>query len=377
MTNLLAEARILIVDDVETNRELLALGLAGKYQLAFAVDGLDAVQQLKKSSFDLVLLDLQMPRMDGLATLKYMADDEALRRVPVIVVSAMGDMDKVVRCIELGADDYLDKPINQVLLQARVRSSIEKKRLQDQQASYLLMMEQHNQQLSVQVEQQVEEIVSAHHAAILAMSKLAESKDPETGAHLERLRAYCHLLASQMSLLPAYADVIDQQFVDNIFAASPLHDIGKVGVPDDVLLKPGKLTPEEWVQMRRHTSIGADTLKEVDRLHPGNGFIRMGIEIAESHHERWDGTGYPNGLQGEQIPLAARIVAIADVYDALRSKRSYKDGFSHEKSCAIILEGRGGQFDPAIVDLFEQLATEFARIREQFEDENELIHAAG
>jgi len=362
------DARIMIVDDLESNRELLAMGLREKYGLGFAVDGLDAVQQLQKSAYDLVLLDIQMPRMDGLATLQYMAEDERLREIPVVVVSAMGEMDNIVRCIELGADDYLGKPFNQVLLHARVSASIEKKKLQDERRLYLQLIEEHNQQLSDKVQEQVREVVSAHHAAILAMSKLAESKDPETGAHLERLREYSRLMAEHMSQMTSYQKVVDAQFVENIFAATPLHDIGKVGVPDEILLKPGTLTDTEWVLMRSHTTIGAETLREVDYLHPGNSFIKMGIEIAESHHEKWDGSGYPHGLSGKNIPLAARIVAIADVYDALRSKRSYKEPFTHEQSRAIIEKGRGAHFDPQLLDVFLVLADQFNAIRDQFDD---------
>jgi putative two-component system response regulator len=362
-------ARILIVDDIENNRDLLAKRLTSRFELGFAVDGLDAVQKMDEEDYDLVLLDIQMPRMDGFATLQHMAEDRRLRHIPVVVISAMGEMDNVARCIELGADDYLSKPFNNVLLNARINACIEKKRLHDQEERLLEIIQHDNELLEQRVQEQVSEIVSSHHSVILAMSKLAESKDPETGAHLERLRAYCKCMAQVMREQAEFINDVDDDFVENIYAASPLHDIGKVGVPDEVLLKPGKLTDAEWQQMQMHTTIGAETLIEVDRLHPGNDFVKMGIQIASAHHEKWDGSGYPLGLKGDEIPLAARVLALADVYDALRSQRCYKEAFSHERSRSIIVDGKGMHFDPKLVDVFLLVEDDFLRIRDEFDDD--------
>jgi putative two-component system response regulator len=179
------------------------------------------------------------------------------------------------------------------------------------------------------------------------------------------------MLSNELGTQPAYAGRIDRAFIDNIYAASPLHDIGKVGVPDNILLKPGKLTTEEWTIMRTHTTLGAETLRAVDRQYPGNAFIRVGIEIAECHHEKWDGGGYPNGLRGESIPLSARILAIGDVYDALTSKRCYKPAFTHDVSRGYLLEERGRHFDPAVIDAFLACEDEFTRIRTEFQDPDE------
>jgi len=225
--------------------------------------------------------------------------------------------------------------------------------------------------LEGRVEQQVKEISSAQLAAIFAMSKLAESKDPETGEHLERMREYCRVLSQELARLPRYHDVITQAFQDNIYAASPLHDIGKVGVPDNILLKPGPLNDDEWVIMKSHPLIGGETLRAVDRQYPGSEFIRAGIDIAECHHEKWNGSGYPRGLSGEQIPLAARILALGDVYDALTSKRCYKDKFSHDKSRSIIVEQTGTHFDPDVVEAFLNREDEFLQIRDNFHDPDE------
>lgn len=360
---------LLVVDDNEMNRDLLLrrLGNSG-FQLLSASNGEEALQALRQKPFDLVLLDIMMPVLDGYETLKQMQQDTGLRRVPVIMITALDDVDSAVRCIEMGAVDYITKPFNPVLLKARVDASLERKRLSDQEERYRKQIEHSNEDLSEEVRRKMREVSQSQLAAIFAMSKLAESRDPETGEHLERMREYCKVISEQLSRMPKFRPLINREFVDNIYAASPLHDIGKVGIDDNVLLKPGKLTGEEWVLMKRHPIIGAETLREVDRQHPGNAFIRTGIEIAESHHEKWDGSGYPYGLKGEAIPLVARILALGDVYDALTSKRCYKDAFSHAKSRSIIEQGRGSHFDPDVVLAFLEMEDEFKRIRSDFQD---------
>jgi putative two-component system response regulator len=361
---------ILVVDDNAMNRDLLSRRLVQQgYRVDVAEDGGTALKMLTKQRFGLVLLDIMMPEMDGYQVLERMKSDAGLRHVPVIVITAVDDVQSAVKCIELGAEDHLPKPFNPVLLRARVGACLEKRRLHEQEEKYREQLEGYNTELEDRVREQVEELSSAQLAAIFAMSKLAESKDPETGAHLERMREYSRVLSGHLSnKSPRHKGVVDDAFVDTIYSASPLHDIGKVGVADHILLKPGKLDPDEWVVMKTHSTIGAETLRAVHEHHPGNDFILMGIDIAECHHEKWDGTGYPNGLAGEQIPLSARIVALGDVYDALTSKRCYKDAFSHERSRDIILEGRGSHFDPAVVDAFLETEGEFVRIRMHYQD---------
>jgi putative two-component system response regulator len=277
-------------------------------------------------------------------------------------------MESVVRCIELGAEDYVLKPFNPVLLKARVNACLEKKRLHDQEEDYRRKIEQHNALLEDRVKAQVREITEAQMAAIFAMSNLAESRDPETGEHLERMREYCRILSRQLSTTARLKTVVDNNFIEAIFNASPLHDIGKVGIPDAVLLKPGKLTEREWVIMKTHPLIGAQTLLQVDRQHPGNALIRAGIAIAGGHHEKWDGSGYPCGLKGEEIPLVARILALGDVYDALTSKRCYKDAFTHEASREIIVNQGGIHFDPIVVEAFLATEDEFKKVRAFYVD---------
>ncbi len=360
---------VLIVDDSEMNRDLLSRRLSKMdLDLTEVCNGEEALQALKEHSFDLVLLDIMMPVMDGYETLEYMQNNQDTQRIPVIMITALDDIDSAVKCIDMGAVDYLTKPFNPVLLKSRVTACLERKRLSDQEENRLLQTELSNEYLSEQVREKVREISKSQLAAIFAMSKLAESRDPETGEHLERMREYCKILSEQLSRMPKFRSIIDREFVDNIYAASPLHDIGKVGVDDRVLLKPGKLNAEEWTQMKLHPVIGAETLREVDRQHPGNSFIKTGIAIAESHHEKWDGSGYPHGKAGEDIPLVARVLALGDVYDALTSKRCYKEAFSHEKSVSIILEGDGNHFDPDVVLAFRETEMEFMSIRNNFED---------
>jgi putative two-component system response regulator len=338
-------ANVLIVDDIEANRDLLQqrirkLGLTPHQ----AENGVQALEFVKKRPPDLILLDIMMPEMDGFEVLKRLKEDPTTRHLPVIVISALDEMEAVVRCIEGGAEDFLHKPFDKTLLRARVEASLERKFLRDQEAA------------------------SAQLMTIFALSKLAESRDPETGEHLERMREYCKILASHLATTARYQAIIDEEYVSNIYGASPLHDVGKVGVPDDILKKPGKLTDEEFGVMKTHTTLGAATLRAVEERHPGNAFVRLGIEIADSHHEKWDGSGYPNGMAEEKIPLPGRILALGDVYDALTSRRCYKEAMPHSQARDIIVQGRGRHFDPDMVDAF--LATEeaFVDVRRRYQD---------
>lgn len=365
-------AKIMVVEDNENNRDLLTRRLERQgHQVVTAENGLIALEKLVKTPVDLVLLDLMMPEMDGYEVLEHMRKDETLSKIPVVVITAINDMETTVKCIEMGAEDYLPKPFNPTMLKARINACLNKKWLNDREQQYRTFIEDVNRQLGERVRQQVKQITSMQMSTIFAMSKLAESRDPETGAHLERMREYCKVIAEHLSGKDEYRDIVDRTFIDNVYAASPLHDIGKVGILDNVLLKNGPLSDDEWVLMKQHPVIGAETLRAVDAEHPGNEFIKTGIAIAEFHHEKWDGSGYPYGMKGADIPLEARILALGDVYDALTSKRCYKDAFSHDKSKGIILESNGAHFDPAIVDAFLNIEDEFIRIRSFYTDEDE------
>ncbi len=226
------------------------------------------------------------------------------------------------------------------------------------------ILEKYNQELEKLVEQKVQEISSSQMATIFALIKLSESRDDDTGAHIERTASFCQLLAKKAKEFSEYADIISDAFIETIYKASPLHDIGKVGIPDSILLKPGKLTDEEFDVMKTHVKLGYDTLSKVGQQYDRNEFLKMGMDIALFHHEKWNGSGYLYGIRGEDIPLSARIMALSDVYDALRSKRVYKEAFSHEKSMDIIRDGRGFHFDPILVDVFMEFNEEFRMLYE-------------
>ena len=223
-------------------------------------------------------------------------------------------------------------------------------------------LERYNRQLKHMVDEKVKEISNSQMATITALVKLSESRDDSTGTHIERTAGFCRLLAEKARLHPQYASTIDDTFVETIHQASPLHDIGKVGIADSILLKPGKLTDEEFALMKNHVRIGYQTLADVGHRYTQNSFVKMGMEIARYHHEKYDGSGYDEGLFGDAIPLSARIMAIADVYDALRSERVYKTAYSHEKSIAIIKKGRGSHFDPVLADIFMLHNEEFLNL---------------
>jgi len=220
-------------------------------------------------------------------------------------------------------------------------------------------LEKYSKHLEKLVEEKAREISSSQLATIYALIKLSESRDDDTGAHIERTASFCRMLAQKARTVPEYADIVTDTFIDTIYKASPLHDIGKVGIPDSILLKPEKLTDDEFAIMKTHVRIGYETLAKVAQQYDKNEFLKMGMDIAQYHHEKWDGTGYNEGLKGNDIPLAARIMALADVYDALRSKRVYKEAFSHEKSMEIIASNKGTHFDPVLVDLLILYNEEF------------------
>jgi putative two-component system response regulator len=356
---------VLIVDDNEVNRMILAdhLELMGLNHLV-AQNGAEALDIIRRDSPDLVLLDLMMPVMDGHTLLGTLQSDDALKKVPVIVVSGKDDEDSVVNCIERGAVDYLVKPFRPRVLKARIENSLARTALARKESQLGRVIAEYNRELRAEVNRQVRVIAQAHVSTVFALSTLAESRDPETGDHLDRIRVYCRLLASALGQMGIdESSTIDDRFVETLYAASPLHDIGKVAIPDNVLLNPGKLSAEEFEIMKGHCEFGANTLRTVIEEFPDNDLIQMGIEVAQGHHEKWDGSGYPHGAAGLDIPLSCRIVALCDVYDALTSKRCYKEAFSHQKSRDIIVAEKGKHFDPNIADAFVLCEQEFNAIR--------------
>lgn len=346
---------VLVVDDVASNIRVLSDILEAEgCRVRSALSGDSALGAARLRTPDLVLLDVMMPEMDGYEVCRRLKMLPDLEHVPVIFVSALEGTDDKIAAFAAGGVDYITKPFHIEEVRARVRTHLHLHTLQ-------LEVEEYSRRLESLVMEQVKEIADSQMATIYAMARLAESRDDDTGAHLERVRSYCELLAREAADR-GIGGSADPLFVRTLGQTSLLHDIGKVAISDSILLKPDKLTAEEFEIIKTHTTVGAATLEAVSELYPKNAFIAMGIDVVRSHHERWDGGGYPDGLLGTQIPLSARIMAVADVYDALRSRRPYKQPFSHADSMAIIAEGRGTHFDPELVDIFVSAGEEVERI---------------
>jgi putative two-component system response regulator len=329
--------RILLVDD---NKIALTVArntlVQSGYDVVTATDGHEALAVLRGGSCRLVISDWDMPQMNGIELCRAIRSEDLSGYVYVILLTGHNLPEQKVEGLRSGADDFITKPFNPSELVARIQT-----------AERILSIETRD-------------------VTIFAMARLVESRDPETGAHLERVRSYSRMLAQHLSRVEKFRAEINTEYVRLIYLTSPLHDIGKVGIPDCVLLKPGTLNDREFEIMKSHTTLGAETLDAALRQFPRVKFLQMGRDIAACHHERFDGTGYPQGLAGESIPLCARIVAVADVYDALTSKRVYKEAIAHEVARSMIVQGAGTHFDPDIVNAFVQTEARFVSIRSQF-----------
>jgi len=365
MNSQLNDALVLLVDDTDSNLELLALifGREGARTLE-AANGFEALQLVEKhkENIDLIITDIRMPGMDGITLTRKMR--EILnQRVPIILLTADRKTDEqLLAGLNAGANDYLNKPVDELELKARSRSMLRLKRAFDENIAL-------QKSLEIKVVERTIEIEQTRDLAMFGFAKLAEHRDPETGGHLERIREYARALALQLQKSGPYQNEVDDAFITTIQRASPLHDIGKVGIPDNILLKPGRLTAEEFEIMKQHAVIGGWTLEESEkRLTVNSSFLRMAKEIAYCHHEKWEGNGYPANLKGEGIPLAARIMALADVYDALISKRVYKPPMPHSETHQAIVQGSGKHFDPAVVEAYQATEQSFIDIMNRFKD---------
>jgi putative two-component system response regulator len=351
------EPSILIVDDSPENLSALSRLLAKQgYRARPMPRGEQVIHVAEIDPPDLILLDIIMPGLNGYEVCRQLKKNKLLRDIPVIFISGLGGAEDKGKAFRAGGVDYVTKPFHAEEVRARVETQLTMQRLRRE-------LEAQNQRLEALVEERVKELSDSHMASIYALAKLAESRDDDTGKHLERVRTFCRLLALNLSSHSRYKTRIDAAFAENIFGASPLHDIGKVAIPDQILVKRGKLTHEEFSIMKSHANHGAQTLEAVRQRYPHNSLLNMGIAISRHHHEKWDGSGYPEGLAGEDIPLPARIMAVADVYDALSSTRCYKLAFSHEQSSEIIMQESGSHFDPDVVGAFAELNKEFEQSR--------------
>lgn len=336
----------MIIDDTPENLQVLTALLNKRgYAVSAFPRGKMALKAAERKPPDLVLLDINMPEMNGFEVCEAFKSKSAFDDIPIIFISALDDIESKVTALKSGGVDYISKPFQMEEVYARVDTHL---KLRDAHN----ILRDFNNELKARVASQLEEINQSQLSMIFALAKLSHTRDDDTGLHLERVQSLCRLLSVALSRTPGFRDVITSDFITTIYHASPLHDLGKVGIPDSILLKPGGLTKEEFEVMKTHTTIGAATLESVYTQYPGNEFVKMGIDIARSHHEKWDGNGYPEGLSGNEIPLSARIMALVDVYDALRARRPYKKPFSHEKSRTIIVEGSGRHFEPGIVRAF-------------------------
>ena len=346
----------MLIDDVPENLKLLHELLQSEgYRIVPFTKGSMALKAAKRQPPDLILLDITMPEMSGFEVCGQLKQDDRLQDVPVLFISALNDSADKIAAFSAGGVDYITKPFQEKEVLARVKTHLKLHGLQ-------MELEKHNLHLESMVLEKVKEISDSQIAIIMALSQLAEHRDEDTGAHIERTRIYCKKIAEKLRDKGCYLEIIDDAFIMNLYYAAPLHDVGKIIIPDAILLKPAKLSEEEFKIMKTHAAMGALHLLRVKESYPQNAFITMGIDLTRSHHEKWDGAGYPDGLFGQEIPLSGRIMALADVYDALRSKRPYKEAFSHEKSSRIILEDAGAHFDPLIVEAFISLEVEFDAI---------------
>lgn len=353
---------VMIIDDTPDNLKILhsILSESGYKVVAFR-EGHMALEAIKANLPDLILLDIMMPEIDGYDVCKVLKKHSYTSDVPVIFISALNGTIDIVRAFKAGGADYITKPFHPEEVLARVHTHINTSRMQKELRKY-------NEELEGIVSQKLLEISEAEKATTMALAKLTGSRDFETGKHIERVQYFCRLLAGKMKEKNPVAQYLDQNYEDNIFYASVVHDVGKVAVPDSILQKPGKLTDEEFEIIKKHPVAGAETLREILTLYPENKIIRMGIEIANYHHEKWDGTGYPEGLKGKDIPLSARIMAIADVYDALRSERPYKRAMTHEEVVRILKGDMGKHFDPDLGGIFLECHHEFEDIYKRLKE---------
>ena len=345
---------ILVVDDNLQNIELMQAYLEPKgYKTVTATGGQQALDLLAEQPIDIILLDIMMPGMNGFEVTRRVRENAVLKLLPIILITALRETKERVEGIDAGCDDFITKPVDKNELLSRVKSLLKIKDYNDLRTNYQKQLEAEVAQRTESLKHAMQAIKDASLETINRLTKAAEYKDEETGAHIQRMSLYSEAVARSFGL--------DETTVKNILFSASMHDLGKISTPDHILLKPGQLDAAEWEIMKQHTVVGASILSGSD-----SEVIKLGEVIARSHHEKWDGSGYPDGLKGNEIPIAARVVAIADVFDALSSKRPYKKSFSQEKTFAIIREGSGNHFDPAVVDAFFAVQEEILAIKQKY-----------
>jgi putative two-component system response regulator len=349
---------VLVVDDLPQNVKLLeAYLIPQNYEIVRAANGEEALAKLTESQIDLILLDVMMPDIDGFEVTRRVRQNDKYRLLPIILVTSLGETKDRVKGIEAGCDDFISKPVDKTELLARVKSLLKVKAYNDLMGNYRKELESEVNKRTEELKQASDRLKTASLDTIYRLSIASDYKDGDTGAHIKRMSRYCAAVARRMGL--------DEKTISDILYAAPMHDLGKIGIPDKILSKPGKLDPVEHDIMKLHTVIGAKILSDSDAE-----LLKLGGIIALSHHEKWDGSGYPNGLKGKAIPIEGRIAAIADVFDALTSRRPYKEPFSDEKSLVIVRRWRESYFDPDVVDAFIAITKEILTIKAQYTEDN-------
>lgn len=345
---------VLVVDDNTGILTLINQVLQGHYRTILLTSGEQALKYLQGNVPDLIVLDIEMPGMNGYEILHKIKEDPRLVSIPVIFFTALSDNESELEGLSHGAIDYISKPVIPKLLLRRIHIQLELYRYQHK--------------LEEMVQTKTLQLVRLQQTTINTLTELSESRDVNTGSHIKRTSLYVETLVRKYAQDPRHSNELGREQIENIISAAPLHDIGKMAIPDAILLKPGPLLPEEFEIMKTHVEIGARTLRKATEELGFSSFLDMGLELCLTHHEKWNGTGYPQGLVGDAIPLSGRIMAVADVYDALTSFRPYKEPFTHEKAADIIMEGRGSHFDPDLTDVFADNAERFAEINANFGD---------
>ena len=365
-----SRSHILIVDDDLGNIELIGQILGAEYDISFASGGKEGLDLAIGQTTDLILLDVVMPGIDGFTVCRQLKANAATRDIPVIFLTSLESAVDEEFGLSLGAEDFIHKPVSPPVMLARVRNHL-------LLANTKRELKRHIDELELLVAERTREIVhrdrqiiATQSATITAFCALAEARDNETGNHIKRTQNYVRLLAEELSDHPRFRQVLDKETIQLLYKSAPLHDVGKVAIPDAILLKPGKLTPQEWVIMKRHCVAGRDAIVAAanELVDCSDSYLSYAAEIAYCHHERWDGSGYPGGISGDDIPFSARLMAVADVYDALISKRVYKEAYSHEASIHMMAQERGSHFDPDVLDAMLSISDSFDAIAHQYKD---------
>ena len=359
---------ILVVDDTPDNLALMTALLKDQYQVKIAKNGVTALQIANSATPpDIILLDIMMPEMDGYEVCRQLKANPKTVDIPIIFLTALTELENEKKGLELGAVDYVTKPISPFIFMARIKNHLALKSMAD-------FLKNRNAFLKIEVAKRTHEIESGQDVTILAMTSLAETRDLDTGNHIRRTQHYVKALAEQLRDHPKFAWYLTDININLLFKSAPLHDIGKVGIPDSILLKPGKLTPEEFEIMKTHTTLGFEAIAHAETsLGAKVEFLTCAKSIILSHQEKWDGSGYPQGLAGEDIPIAARLLAVADVYDALICRRVYKQPIPHPEAVVIMTKGSGLHFDADIIEAFIEIQDEFIEISKKFSDDDESI----